>query len=267
MKTQNEIYQDLRDRFEELTGEQPGSVLDFYMLAQSENDGDIYAYLEANKTPHVWTSLEGDKLDATGTWVNIPRDTDETDSSYLYRLMNWECLKETSNETAIKTALLNPTSAANIEFVPMTYGCGTGTCYVLPKEYTTDNIEASLAEAKERMAGIASPIPYIEYIVPEIKSVSFEAYLKVSDGDEATIQSSIEEMVKTYVNGIAPKEYLSIGAINKMAQALSQVEYFNIISFMIDNVEVNSIKALQELDSKFIFDAITWTGDSSDATV
>lgn len=267
MKTQSEIYQDLRDRFEELTGQQPGSVLDFYMLAQSENDGNIYSYLEANKTPHVWTSLEGDKLDATGTWVNIPRDTDESDSSYLYRLMNWECLKETSNTTAIQTALLNPTSAANIEFVPMTYGCGTGTCYVLPQEYITENIAASLAEAKERMASIASPVPYIEYIVPEIKSVSFEAYLSTTDGDEDTIKSTIEEAVKTYVNGIAPKEYLLLGDINKIGQNLSQVEYFNIVSFMINNVEVNSIKALQELDSKFIFDSITWTGDSGNATI
>lgn len=264
-KTYAEIYEDINKRFEEKTGETAGSVIDMFSMAVSQADEEIYQEIEKNKTPHVWTYLTGATLDATGLWVNCPRDVGENDSSYRYRLMQWMLKNEACNDTAIKVALLNPVHASNIEFVSLTNGCGTGTCYVLPRKYTEENIKASLEEARSRMSKIASPTTYIDYIIPEIKSVSFEIYLKTSGGDEKLIKENLTRNVKEYVNTIAPKEYLEVGKINRMGANMSQVEYFSVLSLIVNGEQLNKIKILQEIETKFIFDNIVWMGDRDDA--
>ena len=266
-KTVDEIYEGIQKRFEEKTGETSGSVLDIFSMSIAQVGADIYEEIEKNKTPHVWTDLHGGKLDSTGLWVNCPRDVGENDASYRYRLMKWMLRNEACNETAIKVTLLNPVSASNIEFVSLTNGCGTGTCYVLPKVYTEENIKASLEEARIRMNKIASPTIYIDYIIPEVRSVSFEIYLKTTGGDEALLKEQLTAKIKEYVNKIPPKEYLSIGEINKIGINISQVEYFNVLSFIVNGEQINRIKMLQEIETKFIFDNISWIGDSDDGNV
>jgi len=267
MRTSDEIFQDIRDRFESKTGDTQGTVLDMYSKAVAEVDADVYEEIENNKTPHVWSKLQGKDLDATGLWVNCPRDPEESDASYRYRLMQWMLRNEASNETAIKVKLLNPQYARNIEFVAMTNGCGTGTCYVLPRHYTEENIAASLKEAKERIHEIASPTTYIDYIIPEIKAVSFSVYLKTEDGDEAALKKNITAQVREYVNSIAPKEYLSVGTVNKIGANMSHVDYFSVLALFINGEQTSKIKLLQEIETKFIFDNITWLGDSNDVNV
>lgn len=263
-KTYAEIYEDINKRFEDKTGESAGSVIDMFSMAIAQTDEEIYQEIEKNKTPHVWTYLTGMTLDATGMWVNCPRDVGENDSSYRYRLMKWMLRNEACNNTAIRVALLNPVHASNIEFISMTNGCGTGTCYVLPQKYTEENIKASLEEARIRISKIASPTIYIDYIIPEVKSIAFEIYVKTSNGDENLIKDQLANKIREYVNTIAPKEYLEIGRINKIGTNTNQVEYFNVLSLIVNGAQVNKIKILQEIETKFIFDNITWIGDRND---
>lgn len=267
VKTTTEIYNDIRKSFQEKAGDEPGAVLDMFTLAVAQVGADNYTEIENNKTPHVWTDLQGSKLDATGLWVNCPRDVGENDSSYRYRLMKWMLKNEACNETAIKVTLLNPVYASNIEYVAMTNGCGTGTCYVLPQHYTEENITASLREARNRMQKIADPSAYIDYIIPEVRSVSFEVYLKTSEGDEEALKTQITNAIREYVNAIPPKEYLSIGQINKIGVNTDQVDYFSVLSFIVNGEQINKIRMLQEVETKFIFDSITWIGDSDDDNV
>ena len=265
VKSKIKIYEDIKNRFEVKTGETTGSVLDMFSMSVAQTDEEIYQEIEKNKTPHVWTYLSGGTLDATGLWVNCPRDVGENDSSYRYRLMQWMLKNEACNNTAIKVALLNPVYASNIEFVSLTNGCGTGTCYVLPRRYTEENIKASLEEARTRISKIASPTIYVDYIIPEIKSISFEIYLKTSNGDETIIKEQLTSKIKEYVNTVPPKEYLEIGRINKIGTNLSQVDYFNVLSLIVNGEQLNKIKILQEIETKFIFDNIIWIGDKNDA--
>lgn len=264
-KSAEKIYEDIGARFEASSGEAMGSVLDMFSMAVARADEEIYDEIERNKTPHIWTSLEGDTLDATGLWVNCPRDVGENDASYKYRLMKWTLRNETGNETAIKVRLLNPEHAANIEFISLTNGCGTGTCYVLPRHYTEENISASLQEAHQRMKEVASSGLYVDYIVPEIRSVSFEIYIKASAGDMNAIKEQVTDKIRAYINGIPPKEYLSVGKINKECVQIGQVEYFSILSLIINGKQTGKTKALQEIETKFIFDNISWVVDDENA--
>lgn len=261
MRTATEVYNDIHDRFVEKAGDEPGIVLDLFTTAVADEAGQIYQTIENNKTPHVWSKLEGKDLDDTGVWVNVPRELNESDESYRYRLMQWKQLKEGATEKAINTALLNPTYAANMQYVAMTNGAGTGTCYVIPKNYTEENITLALNEAYEKIKRFGSATSYVDYIVPEMRAVSFEIYLEVNNGDEAAIKNEITSSIRSYVNGIAPGEYLSIGHINKLGVNVSNVDYYSVLSVNIDGEQIGSTKVLQQIDSKFIFDNITWIGD------
>ena len=260
MRTADDIFSRIRDSFATKVGDEPGETLDFYSRAVAEVDGEIYEEIEKNKTPHVWTSLEGQTLDDTGTWVNCPRDPGESDTSYSYRLMKWMLRNEACNETAISVHLLNPQEASDIEFVAQTNGCGTGTCYVIPKEYTEESISSALEEAQQRIKEIASPTTYIDYIIPEMRSVSIEAYISAPNGDLEAIKRQITDQVREYVNTVPPKEYLSLGKINKIGVNTDNVDYFSILSLVVNGEQVNATQVLQQIESKFIFNNISWTG-------
>ena len=104
IKQANEIQKDITSRFEERIQNQiaAGSTIDLYNVAISETLQDVYQEIENNKTPHIWSSLEGWKLDDTGTMFNLPRKTGENDANYKYRLQRWLLSNEASNTTAIQ---------------------------------------------------------------------------------------------------------------------------------------------------------------------
>ena len=52
---------------------------------------------------------------------------------------------------------------------------------------------------------------------------------------------------------------LSIGTIEKDILALDTVTYFWIISYSIDSVTQTGIEVLQNVETKMMFDDITWT--------
>ena len=263
MKTAEEIRQDLIARFETRVQDtiEEGSMLDIYNTVLGEIGAQIYEEIDKNRTPHLWSSLEGQQLDDTGTMLNLPRKEGESDDNYKYRLMNWTLSNEASNLTAINDALLTPTYASNIEFRPKVHGCGTAVCYVIPKEYTTYYITNSLWEAQQIVESIASPSLYVQYIVPKILGIRFQCYLTSSTGDIPSIRSNIESKVMEYINNIPPYAYLQIGQVNRIGLNESQVDYFNVQSVMINDVVITNVAFLQDIDTKILFDEIIWAGD------
>ena len=115
------------------------------------------------------------------------------------------------------------------------------------------------------MKEVASSGLYVDYIVPEIRSVSFEIYIKASAGDMNAIKEQVTDKIRAYINGIPPKEYLSVGKINKECVQIGQVEYFSILSLIINGKQTGKTKVLQEIETKFIFDNISWVVDDENA--
>lgn len=263
MKTSEEVYESLKSNFEDKINDsiQTGSVIDIYNKTIAEECRDMYQYIEDNKNPYLFTNTFGKDLDSLGYWVNLTRETDETDEHYKYRLKDWLLTSEASNTTAISNSLLNPQYASNIQYVPYTYGSGTATCYIIPLEYEEETINAALEEAADLIKDVISPSLYVEYIVPSIRAVRLHCFLSVT-GDEATIKSNIITKVQEYINGIAPGDYLSVGDIIRLGINETGVEYFNVISLFIDEEVNTDIEIIQELETKFLFDSISWSGEA-----
>lgn len=263
MKTSDTIQKEITARFENRTLRpvQTGSVIDLYNAAMGETLEDVYQEIEDSKNPHIYTGLHGQDLDDTGFWVNCPREINENDENYMYRLMNWMLKNEASNTTAISDSLLNPTYASNIQYLPFTKGSGTATCYVIPKYYDSATISNALAEAAKVVKKIASPSLFVEYIIPAIRAVKLQIFISTnSNGDNTLIKSNIEKKAKAYINAIPPGEYLKVGELNKIGVNETKVDYFSVLSLIIDNEEAAEIEVLQEIDSKFLFDEIIWSG-------
>lgn len=262
-KTAEEAYISLKNNFEEKIGDttQTGSVIDIYNKTIADECADMYQYIEDNKNPYLFTNTFGKDLDSLGYWVNLPRTENEDDASYKFRLKDWLLTVECSNTTAITNSLLLPKHASNIQYVPFTHGSGTGTCYIIPKVYEEENITNALKEAEELLKDVVSPSLYIEYIVPTIRGVSFNCFISTT-GEESLIKSNIEKKIKEYVNGIAPGDYLRIGEVIRMGINEPGVNYFNIISCIVDQENNTETEIIQELDTKFLFDEIYWSGES-----
>lgn len=257
MKTKDEVYASMSNRFGEDFAN--GSAIDAFMMAVAEADETIYEEIEASKNPYLYSKLTGDNLDDLGQFMDMPRGENESDSQYLYRLMNWKVSAEKGNEIAIQTALLNLSYSSYAKYVKQSNGCGTGTIYLIPVEYTDEIVENALKEAEERILNVVSPSQYIEYVVPEVRRVTIHVEMEVfEDGNESEIKTNLHESIRLIVNNIAPNGYLSIGEINKIGINEKYVSYFNVIQSFIDEKEYKDTKILQDIQSKFILDEIIW---------
>ncbi len=265
VKTTEEIKNTIIQNFEEKTNQliRSGSVIDFYNNAVSDSMNKMYQEIEDAKNPHLYSKLSGDNLDDECAMVGITRRSNETDKTLLYRLHNWTLANAKGNTTSITDALLDLTYASNVTYVPRVYGCGTGVAYVIPKEYTDEIISKALEEAKERLNDVIDPSLYIQYIVPRVLPVQFQCSIQArEDVDISILESLIVLKVKEYIDAIAPKESLSIGSIEKMVLALDEVSYFRVISYSVDGVTETGTETMQTVDTKLMFDDITWTEES-----
>lgn len=260
MKDFNKIYEDLNSKFEEKSNLkiQDGTVLDFYSLATSDVIEEAHKQIEDNKNPHLYTGLKGKELDELGIFLNIPREANEEDDSYLFRMMNWKDSSEASNYTAIEVALMNMDYASHVNYIPLTQGCGTATAYIIPKSYDGDMPDKAIYETINRLEKVTSPSTFITYTIPDPRPVNLVFHISSTDGDIELIKSNIEAKVKEYTNNLAPGEYFDIGLINKIGVNEPNVDFFRVSQVYISQETISDLKVLQVIDSKFIYDDIVW---------
>ena len=67
-------------------------------------------------------------------------------------------------------------------------------------------------------------------------------------------------VVLEYINNIPPYSYLQVGQINRIGITEDKVDYFNVMSVIINGTTVTSTAIVQGIDTKFLYDEIIWTG-------
>jgi hypothetical protein len=260
MKTLSEIYDSINKKFKSKSklDIEKGTTVDYYVLSSSDALLEAHKEIDSNKNPHIFTNLKGNDIDSMALLVDMPRLPEETDQTYLYRLMNWRSVAESSNIVAIENALIAMRYASNVAYVPLTQGVGTATAYIIPKTYDNDGPDKAIEETMERIKKVVSPGSIIDYVVPSIKAVNLTIYLASENGNMSDIQSNVKTKIETYVNGIAPGEYLELGEINKIGVNEPNVNYFAVSQMYVDSKVVTGLKILQKIETKFLFDDIIW---------
>lgn len=254
MKSLQEIYNDIKSKFFNSTNidVERGTAIDYFMLASANMIEEAHKEIENNKTPHVFSSLSGSRIDDMGTLCGISRKANESDKNFLYRLLNWNISNKAANTTAIEAALMDLKNCSHVTYVPHTFGCGTATAYIIPKSMDEATRELAISETKSVLAEVVSPSTYIEYIIPDIREVRITCLYKATAMDKSAIKKNISNKIIEYVNGIAPGENLEIGHINKLGITEPNIDYFNVANMSINGEETGEVSILQKVDSKLI---------------
>ena len=254
MKTKDEIYGGIVTDFYKTSNIdiEQGSVIDSYILASSDMIKDAHQEIEDNKTPHVYTSLTGDKIDDMCVLVGLTRRAEESDKNFLYRFMNWNISNKSSNRTSIETALMDMTYCSNAKHIPLAFGCGTAAIYIIPKIMDEQGTELAITEVKERLKDVVSPSSHIEYIIPDIIPIKLTLLIKSTASDIETLKANIGEKIVEYVNGIAPGEYMEVGYINNIGREENNITYFNTGYLFVNGKETGEVSILQKIKSKFL---------------
>lgn len=261
MKKFEDIYFNIKNKIFKNTNTDiaRGSVMDTMVYSISSEIADAHKTIEDNKTPYIFTNQKGEDLDSTGYFLRCPRQPNESDSNYLYRLQNWVQRNASCNTIAVEEAirLLKYSSTGN--FVKHTKGIGTGTVYLIPKAYDGTTEVNAIKEAEDKLSKVFSPTSHIDYVIPDIINIKLVAYLDIKDNsDIESIKQSIIKNIKDYINSIAPGERLMLGTINKIGLQESNVEYFNIVQLYENEEENTTFEILQAINKKFMFDQIIW---------
>lgn len=230
-----------------------------FLKAVSDMLHQIYNVIEENKKPYLFTNQKGDELDATGHFLQCPREEGESDTNYLYRLSNWVQRNATCNQQAILDKCKELKYSSSQNYVPYTRGVGTATIYVIPLDYSESAIARALLEAQEKLSPVVSPSSIVDFQTPEPKYVKVVAYLDVKAGsDKDNIKRMIQDQIKNYINTIAPGDSLYLGQINNLGLDTPDVEYFNVVQIYANDDEVTDFEILQTITAKFLFDQIIY---------
>lgn len=261
MKSIIEISNDIKENFKDRSGYDiaDNTVIDNFVLASSDAVHDALIEIENNKNPHLYTNLKESELDELGLLLNIPRREDEDDETYHYRMLNWRSHYETGNYTAIVDSILNLKYSANANYVPFTFGSGTGSVYIIPKEYDDETISKAIDEAKSRMENVVSPDSYVEYII--VKPISVKLIINLltyPNSDINNIKNMIEIKLKEHINSIKPGDTLSTIDLQRIGIMQENIKYFSITNMYINNELFNDFEIVQHTKNKFILDDIEW---------
>ena len=131
----------------------------------------VYEEIEKNKKPYLFTNQKGDELDATGFFLQCPREEGESDGNYLYRLSHWTQRNAACNQQAILDKCKELKYSSSQNYVPYTKGIGTATIYIIPLDYSAGAISRALLEAQEKVSPVIAPSSIIEFEVPEPKFI------------------------------------------------------------------------------------------------
>lgn len=261
MNNFEQTYTSIKDKFYNLSkiDVAKGSVIDMifksfsYMIAQS------HEVIESNKKPYLFTKQKEDELDSTGYFLQCPRLPNESDDNYRYRLMKWTQRNATNNLEAINNEIKTLSFSSSATYVPFTNGIGTATVYLIPYKYNEDYIKNTIKEAKEVLDKVISPSSIVEYVVPEPVSVKLVSYIDVKEGsDLAYIKRQATNLIKDYINNIAPGDRLMLGKINNMILDIEGVEYFNVVQVYLNDEESTAFEILQTVSTKMLFDEMIW---------
>lgn len=261
MKSFEEIYNEINNKFYNLTriDISKGSVMDMMLKSMSYMIHEVYKVIEKNKQPYLFTKQTGKELDSTGYFLQCPRQANESDDNYRYRLMKWTQRNASNNLEAINDAIKKLSFSSSATFVPFVDGIGTACVYLIPYQYNEEYIKSAISEAKTAIEKITSPSTIIEYSVPEPIAVKLVAYLDVADNSDINyIKQNAKTIIKDYINNIAPGDKLMLGYINNKVLDIEGIEYFNIVQIYLDDKESTNFEILQTVSTKMLFDEIIW---------
>jgi hypothetical protein len=220
----------------------PGTIARLFLSVVNKNIDTLYKVLTTNHLRAFLSTSDGAALNAIGALLNCSRNSGETDDDYKYRISQQCLILASSNETAVRLAVLSTDGVADIKMKPYAMGAGTFSVIVVLEDGVDEttvlnNVTAAINKTYAYGIKFKVTTPTLTYIKLKIK-----VYLKdtVSDADAQTIRYDVQSALADYIAGLAVGEDIVVDQITQTVLNVSD----SIISHQCLEFKINNEKAL-----------------------
>ena len=216
----------------------PGAICRLFLSVINNRVSAAYRALTVNHIRTFLSTSDGEALDLIGSLLNCKRNGDN-DSDYKFRISKQCLVLASSNETAIRLALLSLDEVVDVKLKPHGMGAGTFVALVIFDD-TLEDVNAALEKCRKQ---VSATVGYgIKYRIdtPTLTKIKlgFKLYLKdtVNDFDAQTIRYDVQQAITKYISNLTIGEDIVIDQITQEIMNVSDdiVSHQN-TSFYIDN--------------------------------
>lgn len=220
----------------------PGAICRLFLSVINNRIAAAYRALTVNHIRTFLSTSDGEALDMIGSLLHCKRNGDN-DNDYKYRISKQCLVLASSNETAIRLAVLSVDGVADVKLKP--HGMGAGTFVVIiVVDNSIANSESVLEKCKKQIANTVGYGIKFRIDTPTLTRVKlgFKLYLKdtVSDFDAQTIRYDVQQAIAEYINNLNIGEDIMIDQITQEIMNVSD----DIISHQNIGFYINNQKAL-----------------------
>ena len=218
----------------------PGSIARLFMNIVNKNIAGLYSVLTVNHLRAFVTTADGVALDAIGSLLQCFRYTNESDTNFRYRIVN-QCLTlATSNETAVRLAVLSTEGIDDCVTKPYGMGAGSFCVIIIPTpNYDVTEVLANVNAAVDQMHA---------YGVRFDVSTADNSYIKIRQ--KLVLDSNLTDLEKQearYAAYAAVNEYINTLGIGEaiITDSITQAimnSHEGIIQEMNDGLWINNEK-------------------------
>lgn len=216
----------------------PGAICRLFLSVINNRVAAAYRALTINHIRAFLSTSDGDALDMIGSLLNCKRNGNN-DEDYKYRISKQCLVLASSNETAIRLAVLSVDGVADVKLKP--HGMGAGTFVVLViVDNTINNPDAVLEKVRKQVSTTVGYGIKFRVDTPTLTRIKlgFKLYIKdtVTDFDAQTIRYDVRQAISDYINNLGIGEDIMIDQITQEIMNVSEdiVSHQN-TSFYIDN--------------------------------
>lgn len=216
----------------------PGAIARLFLSVINNNIASLYKVLTINHLRAFLSTSDGVALNAIGVLLNCNRLPRELDDDYRYRISQQCLVLATSNEEAVKLAVLCTAGVSSVTMKPYAMGAGTFTIIVRLEDDSVSEtvLETATKKVQETVGyGIKFKIttPVLSYIKLRVK-----IYLKdnVSDADAQTVRYDVQTALADYIANLAVGEDILIDQVTQVIMNTSdKIISHQCLDFKIDN--------------------------------
>lgn len=219
-----------------------GTISRLFMSIINKNVDSLYRVLTTNHLRAFLSTTDGNGIDAIGALLNCSRLSRESDEDYKYRVSQQCLVLASSNEVAVRLAVLCTEGVADTILKKYAMGAGTfSVIIVLEDGYNKEDVIANVKDSIDKTD--AYGIKY-NVITPTLTYIKFKMklYIKdnVSDADAQTIRYDVQIALSDYISNLDIGEGI---VIDQLTQAIMNVSD-NIISHQCLEFKINGERAL-----------------------
>lgn len=243
----------------------PGAICRLFLSVVNNRIAAAYRALTVNHIRAFLSTADGEALDMIGKLLNCQRNGD-TDENYKFKISKQCLVLASSNETAIRLAVLSVEGVADVKLKP--YGMGAGTFVVIVVvDNSVTNPDGVIKAVEKQVAGTVGYGIKPRITTPTLTRVKmkFKLYIdeSVSDFDAQTIRYDVQYAISQYIENLNIGEDIIIDQITQEIMNVSD----SIISHQNIEFYINNEKALYVNQSCRWFERFALSTDSDNIVV